>query len=228
MYWQEDTHKDTEHSSGMDAVVDLVYSISCQCLPVDHAHALSTALLDHLPWLKETKGAGVHPISIPEAGHGWMRAEGADELLHLSKRTKLILRAPKERVEHAENLEGKILDVAGHSLEVLKMQQRPLQAMATLFSRYNVIAEGIDEEAFIQGVAEELAALGIQARKMLPGRKHILRVADGELTTTTLMIADLSSEDSLKLQQHGIGVHQHMGCGLFIPQKSIAEVHEIN
>jgi CRISPR-associated protein Cas6 len=225
MYWQEDN--EPKKTAGDDAVVDLVYKIRCRCLPVDHAHALSEALLEHLPWLKDAKGAGMHPISIPEAGNGWLRPEGEDELLHLSRRTKLILRAPMEHVEAAAELTGKILQVAGHELEVLAMEQRPLLALETLFSRYNVIEQGMDEEAFLRSVFEELAAMGIRPRKMLPGKGRAMRSSEGKLQTSSLMIAELTPEESLKIQHQGIGQHQHMGCGLFIPQKGIAEVHEI-
>ena len=225
MYWQED--KESENATGSNVVVDLVYKIRCRCLPVDHAHALSTALLEHLPWLKDTSGAGMHPISIPETGNGWMRPEGEDELLHLSRRTKLILRAPAGHVEAAAELAGKTLQVAGHDLEVLSMEQRPLLALETLLSLYNVIEDGMDEEAFMRSVAKELAGLGIKPRKMLPGKSRSIRSAEGKLHTSSLMIAELSPEESLKIQHHGIGQHQHMGCGLFIPQKGITEVHEI-
>lgn len=225
MYWQEDN--EPEKTAGNHAVVDLVYKMRCRCLPVDHAHALSAALLEHLPWLKDTKGAGMHPISIPETGNGWMRPEGEDELLHLSRRTKLILRAPIEHVEAAAELAGKTLKVAGNELEVLSMEQRPLLALETLFSLYNVLEEGMDEDAFMSSVVEELAEMGIRPRKMLPGKGRVIRNGDSRLQTSSLMIAELTPEESLKIQHRGIGRHQHMGCGLFIPQKGIAEVHEI-
>ncbi|WP_126455154.1 type I-MYXAN CRISPR-associated protein Cas6/Cmx6 [Sulfuriflexus mobilis] len=225
MYWQEDN--EPNKTANGDAVVDLVYKIRCRCLPVDHAHALSVALLEHLPWLKDTRGAGMHPIHIPETGNGWMRPEGEDELLHLSRRTKLMLRAPVGHVESAAGLAGKTLQVSGHELEVLSMEQRPLHALETLFSLYNVIEDGMDEEAFMRSVAEELSAIGVKPRKMLPGKGRSMRTGEGKLNTSSLMIAELKPEESLKIQHHGIGKHQHMGCGLFIPQKGIAEVHEI-
>lgn len=225
MYWQEDNAP--EKPAGNDAVVDLVYKMRCRCLPVDHAQALSTALLEHLPWLKDSKGAGMHPISIPETGNGWMRPEGEDELLHLSRRTKLILRAPSQHVDAAAELTGKTLQVAGYELEILSMEPRPLLALETLFSLYNVISDGMDEEAFMRSVVEELASIGVTPRKMLPGKGRGMRSGEGKLQTLSLMIADLSAEESLKIQHHGIGQHQHMGCGLFIPQKGIAEVHDI-
>ena len=225
MYWQEDSEEDKR--AGTDAVVDLVFKMRCRSLPVDHAHILSEALLTHLPWLKGTKGAGIHPISIPETGNGWMRPEGEDELLHLSRRTKLILRAPMGYVDEAAELVGKTILVAENELEVLSMEQRPLLALETLFSLYNIVEEGMDEDAFMRKVLAELKALDISPRKMLPGKSRSMRGANGRLNTLSLMIAELTHEESLKIQHNGIGQQQHMGCGLFIPQKGIAEVHDI-
>lgn len=225
MYWQEDEENAKKVS---DAIVDVVYGLDCRSLPVDHAFALSEAVLEHLPWLIEEQGAGIHPISIPEAGNGWFRPEGGDELLHLSKRTKLTLRIPSSRFDDAASLCGKLLSVADNEMKVLKMRERLLQPMETVFSRYNVLKEGMDEASFMQDIMQTLQTMGIKPRKMLPGRVHALRTDEGILNTMTLMIADLSQEDSLRIQQKGIGEHQHMGCGLFIPQKSITEVHEVH
>jgi len=223
MYWQQD---DDQSQKVSDTIVDVVYGIDCRSLPVDHAYTLSEAVLEHLPWLVEEPGAGIHPISIPEAGNGWHRPEGEDEILHLSKRTKLTLRIPRSRFDDAAVLCGKQLSVADNDMKILKMRERLLQPMETVFSRYNILKEGMDETDFMKDVMQTLQSMGINPRKMLPGRTHTLRSDTGMLNTMTLMIADLSHEDSLKIQQQGIGEHQHMGCGLFIPQKSIVEVHD--
>lgn len=226
MYWQEDEDKTNKKVS--DATVDVVCKLDCRSLPVDHAHALSAAICEHLPWLVDEQGAGIHPISIPEAGNGWLRPEGGDETLHLSKRTKLILRIPSSRFDDATALIRKKLSVAGNEMTIMKMTERLLQPMETVFSRYNIVEEGMDEADFMRQIMESLKSMDITPRKMLPGREHSLRTDTGVLKTMTLMIAELSAKESLLLQQNGIGQHQHMGCGLFIPQKSITEVHEVH
>ena len=227
MYWQEDDDKTTQKRVS-DSIVDVVCKLDCRSLPVDHAFALSEAVSEHLPWLVDEPGAGIHPISIPEAGNGWLRPEGSDETLHLSKRTKLILRIPSGRFDDVTVLIRKKLSVAGNDLTIMQMTERLLQPMETVFSRYNVVGEGMDEAAFMQQVMQSLKSMDITPRKMLPGREHTLRTDNGLLKTLTLMIADLTPEESLKIQEKGIGQHQHMGCGLFIPQKSITEVHEVH
>ena len=226
MYWKEDEDKSQKQVS--DAIVDVVCKLDCRSLPVDHAFALSEAVREHLPWFIEESGAGIHPISIPEAGNGWLRPEGSDEILHLSKRTKLILRIPSSRFDDATVLLRQKMSVAGNEMMVTKMTERLLQPMETVFSRYNVVEDGMDEADFMREIMQSLKSLDITPRKMLPGREHSLRTENGVLKTLTLMIAELSAEESLRLQQNGIGQHQHMGCGLFIPQKSITEVHEVH
>jgi CRISPR/Cas system CSM-associated protein Csm4 (group 5 of RAMP superfamily) len=38
------------------------------------------------------------------------------------------------------------------------------------------------------------------------------------------MLASLTPDESLRLQQHGLGPHRTMGCGIFIPHKGIDAV----
>ena len=52
MYWSDDNDKSPEFRVS-DDVVDLAFRIDCPTLPLDHAHALSSALQQQLPWLQE-------------------------------------------------------------------------------------------------------------------------------------------------------------------------------
>ena len=223
MYWEEEK-KDNEHYVVPDDVVDVSYSISCRCLPVDHAYALQQALQDALPWLKDEELAGAHSIHVAESGNGWMRPENANDLLYLSRRTKLTLRIPKHRVDDAAGLSGKSLDVGGHALEVGKSTIRPLSSLTTLFSRYIAAAEDADEAAFMHSVQQQLRGMGIRPKKMLCGLAHGIRTPEKIIRTRSLMLADMDVEDSVKLQQQGLGPWRQLGCGLFIPHQDINEV----
>ncbi|MDH5648085.1 MAG: type I-MYXAN CRISPR-associated protein Cas6/Cmx6 [Gammaproteobacteria bacterium] len=220
MYWNET--KSNQDQNIPEDIIDLVFNIQCRSLPVDHAWALSAALLRELPWLAQETGAGVHPLHISEMGNGWMRPENPDDILHLSRRTRLILRLPKEREADANTLVGKTLDVAGNAMEVLKVNRRALSNITTVFSRY-VVSED-DETVFMDNVVAQLAQIGIRPHKMLPGKKRIIRTPERSLTTRSLMVAELDVKDSVKLQQVGLGPFRHLGCGLFVPHKDIAEV----
>jgi len=230
MFWEEEKDENTRYAVP-DDVVDVVYSISCKCLPLDHAYTFSNAVRAALPWMDDEPQAGIHLIHGAESGNGWMRPEDTtNELLQLSKRSRMTLRVPKHRVEDALGLAGETLDIDGYSLEVGKAKVKLFSTMPTQFARYVVVPQGIshdDEAAFMTYAVEELKGLDIRVRKLLCGRAHALQHPDGDLYTRSIMLADLELEETVVLQQQGIGQHRKIGCGLFIPHKGIKAVHEM-
>jgi CRISPR-associated protein Cas6 len=205
-------------------VVDAVFAISCRCLPVDHAYALSQAIQAALPWFATEARAGLHIIRGAESGSGWMRPEDPQTLLQLSQRAKLILRLPKQRLEAAAALLGRTLDVAGHALRVDGLSQRPLSRITTLFSHCVMLTAGGSEADFRLAAAGELDALGIKPGTMLCGRMTSIATPGRTLRTRSLMLAGLALEQSVLLQQQGLGAERKLGCGLFIPHKDIGDL----
>jgi CRISPR-associated protein Cas6 len=222
MYWEEN-NKD-EPFAVSERIVDVVFTIECKTLPVDHAYALSQAIMQELPWLREEAGAGVHHIHIPEAAHGWMRPEKHDDLMHLSRRTRLVIRVPAHRVDETRALTGTTLDVAGQKLTITDSNVRPLSDTTTLFARHVVAEDDDNEPEFLENMAALLADMGIRPRKMLPGKQNIIHTPDGNLKTRSLMVAELKQEESMLLQENGLGSHRYLGCGIFIPHKGIKEL----
>jgi CRISPR-associated protein Cas6 len=226
MFWNDD--KDRKQGFVIpDDVVDVAFRIGCPTMPLDHAHSLSSALLKALPWLMEEEHAGIHLVHGATSGNGWFRPEDTEnELLHLSKRTKMRLRIPRKRLQDAQALTGQTLDIEGHPLAVGKADVLMLSSLPTLFSRYVMTREGRDETQFLEEAAEQLKALDIPCRKMLGGIAHTLRFPDGPVFTRSLMVAELKPEQSVRLQQFGLGEGRTIGCGLFLPHKGIAPVKE--
>jgi len=223
MFWDDDAPYD--ELAGLRDVVDVSFRIDCACLPLDHAHALSTALLESLPWLETEELAGVHLIHGAESGNGWMRPQDPErDLLHLSRRARLRLRVPDARVDSAAALVGSRLDVAGFAVGIGAMNVIPLEPLPVVFARYVVSEPDQDETAFLAGMAAELSRLGVPVSKLLSGRRHVLRVPEGLLHTRSLMVAELEPEASLRLQRSGVGPERAMGCGLFIGHRDIAPV----
>lgn len=228
MFWQEEREEDKPFQVPED-IVDINYRITARTLPLDHAHALSSALLAALPWLEEEDDAGIHLIHGAESGNGWYRPEDVtNELLHLSRRARMSLRIPKQRQADAEALVGQTLDIAGYPLEVGEASIKKLSPLPTLFSRYVRTEPGLSEEDFLAWAAAEIKALGVPVRKLMAGKSHAFRTPEGTLHTRTLMIADLEPEPAVVLQQKGIGEGRKIGCGLFIPHKGITAVKDTN
>jgi len=224
MYWQEKSQNDD--NTIPDDILDVVFGISCRAIPVDHAFALSLAIRQEIPWIDEEPDAGIHTIHVAASGNGWMRPDNAEQLLYPSRRTKLTLRIPKNRLESVDTLVGKTIDIAGNALTINNMVQKNLSDITTIFARY-VVAEGAkDEMEFMQQIAAALQTMDVKPKKMLCGKETQLMIEDGVITTRSLMIADLSLSESLRLQQKGLGSYRLMGCGIFLPHKDINEIGE--
>ncbi len=219
MFWQEDEDATTTRLPPAE-MVDLSFRIQCRALPVDHAHALSSALQRALPWLDQEPEAGIHLIRVVE-GNGWYPPDG-EALLQLSRRTRMSLRIPRARIAEAERLQGQVLDVAGHELTVGASRVHEMAPEATLFAHHVVMAADEAEEDFLGRLAEALrTGLDIRVRKMMAGRAHVIHHPDGDLATRSVMVADLAPDESLRLQCQGIGPGRKLGCGLFVVHKGI-------
>lgn len=224
MYWEET--KPDDAFIVPDDVLDIVFDIACKSLPVDHAYALFAALSRELPWLDTEANAGVHPIHVAESGNGWTRPEKPGDLLHLSRRTKLTLRLPKTRVAAGKQLIGKTLDVGGFALSIVGATTRPLNAIHTIFSRYIAIDTADDESEFLHQVATRLGTMGIKPQKMMCGRAVHIGTPTETIHARSLMLANLSLDESIRLQLHGLGPGRQLGCGLFIGHKDINEIRQ--
>lgn len=223
MYWNEDKKK--EKFEIPDDVVDLSFVIKCKCLPLEHMHDLSDALNLSLPWLADEEHAGIHQIYGAESGNGWIRPTDPDELLYFSRRQKMTLRLPKERLADAEKLIGQTLDVNGHALEVGKSSLKKLSDLPTNFCRQVMTSDSMTEDEFLDWAFMQLKDLDIPVRKMMPGKERIVKVAGQERITRSLMVAEMLQAESVRLQQFGIGEGRKLGCGLFMPQKDIKAVN---
>ena len=107
MYWQEDENKGETYQVP-DDVQDLLFKIECKSLPLDHGFALSQQVIQHIPWIQDEPQAAIHQIHVAESANGWMRPEDPEtEVLNVSRRTKMTLRLPSNRLDDINTLVGK-------------------------------------------------------------------------------------------------------------------------
>lgn len=225
MYWQDREDK-SEQYVVPDDVVDLSFKVQCKQLPLDHAYDLSRAIQAELTWFAEEPRAGIHLIHGAESGNGWIRPQEPDALLSLSRRTRFMLRLPKHRLDEARRLEGRRIRVGAHELILSQPHEKLLSSQTTIFARYVATDHLTDEEAFLEQADQLLKKQGIRARKMMSGRAHVLRMPGDNFATRSLMIGSLEKEESIQLQQRGLGPGRKLGCGLFLPHKGIDAVRQ--
>jgi len=225
MYWSQD--ESPESLPVPDDIVDVLFTLDCRRLPVDNSHALSDALSRAVPWLAEIPGAAMHPLYVAGSQNGWERPDhDTGNHILLSRRTKLSLRLPADAATRiVEELPGMRIEVAECPLSFGSAKIKPLSRETTLFSRFVSCDPGQDEESFLDSSSRTLAEMGVRVRKALCGRFTPLAGPGGEtIHTRSLLLADLSLEESFQLQRLGLGPNRLMGCGVFVPHKGVEAV----
>lgn len=225
MYWQENTEQTDLAPSAQ--VVDMVFRMRCECLPLDHAYALSQAICHVFPWFQSDQQCGIHAVHGAEFSHGWHRpTEGEARLVRLSRRVRLVLRVPYEKVSDCAALSEQTLNVSDQSLEVGEFRLRKISPSPTLFARTVLGNDDEPEQKFVHRVYQDLEHLQVTVPKLLPGQRTTLRTSTGVRQARSLLLADVNSRDSVRIQETGLGVGRSLGCGIFVPHKSIASLDE--
>jgi CRISPR-associated protein Cas6 len=213
--WPE--NKPEEYTPTM---IDLQFDLAGATIPADNAQMLSDALQKLLPWLSDSPGAGIQHLKGAESNSG-------DATLNINRRIKLFMRVPKTRVDDMQQLIGKTLDLAGHALQIGGFKTREFTAFANIYAHF-VDTGSATEEQFVQDVMRELDGHFKLRCGFICGKQQTLQSASGQLYGYSLMLHDVPPHKSLQLQDEGLGRNRLLGCGIFIPHKSIAPVVPAN
>jgi CRISPR-associated protein Cas6 len=121
-----------------------------------------------------------------------------------------------ERIGEFLQLAGRRLDVGNHSLLVGIPEVRTLRPRAYLYSRLVTIKGFMETEGFVKAAKRQLEKLGVNAEIQV-GERRTLRVKDKQVVGFELAATDLDAENSIRLQEEGLGGRRRMGCGVFVP-----------
>jgi CRISPR-associated protein Cas6 len=209
--WPQD--KPEEYTPHM---IDLQFDLVGTTIPAENAQLLADALLRLLSWLPENSGSGIQHLKGAETNTG-------DATLNINRRTKLFLRVPKTRVSDMLRLVGQSLDLAGHTLQVGSFKTRDFSPFANIYAHF-VDTGSATEEQFVQDVMRELDGHFQLRCGFICGKRQTLQSASGPLHGFSLMLHDVPPHKSLQIQDEGLGRNRLLGCGIFIPHKSIAPV----
>lgn len=212
-------HDDDAPAEPVARMVDVAFALEPAgpaLLPREYRALLARALEDLLPWLAQAAGgapaAGVHRLNV---------SAGAGPQALLSRRTRLVLRVPRERSADALALAGTTLALGATRLHVGEGQVRELLPWGTLYAHCVSAPAGQAEIDFLHDVQQALRALDAPGRAIC-GRA--LSLEAGAVQGFSLMVDGLSPGQALRLMDRGVGAHRRLGCGLFVPHKSAAAV----
>ncbi|MCP4472126.1 MAG: type I-MYXAN CRISPR-associated protein Cas6/Cmx6 [Gammaproteobacteria bacterium] len=225
MFWRENDDSRPEFEVPAE-VYDLVFSLRGSRLHIDHALALAEALQCRLK-AETCRRVGVHGVHMAGSCNGWNRPEQSDAELPLSRRTRLVIRVHRDDHEEVAGLSRQTLQLGARQLRLGDSSIRKLSSLGCLYARAVCCDREQSESDFLAQVATSLRRLGIDVSKMICGRSGEIRKTDGSLFTRALLVADLSPEESVTLQQRGLGDEHLLGCGLFVPHKGIDAVYSM-
>jgi CRISPR-associated protein Cas6 len=198
--------------------VDLAFSIMCiHSLPADHGYLLYSAISRMLPEVHQADGFGIHPIRGRQIG---------GRTLQLTEHSLLVIRSEAEQIGQFLPLAGKPLRLLDRTLQIGVPQVRSLVRAPALRSRLvtiklpEVAAKPADAAAgeFRDAALRQLAELQISTEAGLSiGKRRTLRIKDKEVVGYEVLIEGLTAEESVLVQERGLGGRRHMGCGLFVP-----------
>ena len=215
----------------MNPTLDILFRVTGAEIPADHGYALFSAFSRILEteedrWMHGNAYIGLHTIRGARLGNG-RRLIGPN--------ARLGLRLPSDLLPRSLKLAGKSLDLDGCKLRVGVSETRALVPAPALHCRIVTTRNGNDPARFDAEIARQSAALGIRSKVFrVPAVRHgapenagrsdsrdpsrrIVRVKGKRIVGYAVLATELTAEESIQLQERGLGGRRRMGCGVFVP-----------
>jgi CRISPR-associated protein Cas6 len=122
---------------------------------------------------------------------------------------------------------GQSLELAGHEVRVGIPAVEGLVAAANLASRLTTFRNALTPDSFETDARRELDRMGISgAIELVPSLRpkyagqpvrRVLRIKDKRVVGFSVRALGLTAEESIRLQEEGLGGRRRMGCGVFVP-----------
>lgn len=208
--------------------IDVAFRIIGTEIPADHSYALYSSLSRQFPHLHEAEWLCVHRIyGVPS---------GTRTLL-LTRKSRLQLRLPSEYLPAILPLAGRrvslVADKQEFNLRLGVPEVYALKPSPSLFSSCVVIKlsalEGQnrhpDREMYLSAAKAKLNEHGIDGRLWIDDQRdsrgrelsrRSLKIKDRVVVGYAMRVTDLNDEDSLRLQEIGLGGRRRLGAGIFI------------
>jgi CRISPR-associated protein Cas6 len=185
--------------------VDLSFQILGKLLSVDHGYALYSAISRVCPAIHEDAEMGLKLIRGRYLGEG---------RLDISPYSELVLRAPVSRVRDYLMLAGKSLEVGGNAIRVGVPHTRALIPGVALFAQLVTTRNGQEQGRFADEMGHQMGNLGIKGRLQV-GKRRTFQVHGKQVVGYSVLLSELTAQESIMVQEQGLGGRRKMGCGFF-------------
>ncbi|NET57975.1 MAG: type I-MYXAN CRISPR-associated protein Cas6/Cmx6 [Symploca sp. SIO2E6] len=200
----------------MHNIINLSFPVRGTELPADHNYRLYSAISKQFPQIHHLDGLAINTIpGIPDK-QGKIR---------LTRYSRLLLRLPLEAIAQVYLLAGQTLDVGGYPIQLGNPELQTLQPVDFLSARLVTIKGYTETAPFLAAAQRQLQTLDINANIGIPANEQgkpkrlTLKINKPNRSYTivgfSVVVSDLTPDDAVKLQIHGLGGKRRIGCGVF-------------
>ncbi|WP_036095089.1 type I-MYXAN CRISPR-associated protein Cas6/Cmx6 [Leptospira weilii] len=197
--------------------LELKFPIQGKSIPADHGYKLYSALCKQEKIIHETEELSICGISgVPDK----------NRTLHLNAASKLRIRATQPLLSSLLKLAGKSFELSQDKIRLGIPTITLLKPHKILYSRLVTIKGHTEEADFLDSVQDKLRKLDITCETLLfrgnisennqRSIRKTIRIHDKEVVGFPVLLLNLSPQDSIKIQQIGVGGRRKMGCGHFV------------
>jgi CRISPR-associated protein Cas6 len=201
--------------------IDVSFPVRGGPLPIDHAYPLYAALAKVVP--------GFHDPGEPFAFAPITGSREGPGRLGLHDRSRLRVRLPGERIAAVLPLAGRDLLLGGDRIHLGVPTVAPLRPAPLLAAGVVTYKNATDPARFLEQTRRRLDEMGVAGEAGVPlvekgpragePRRRILRVKGRKIIGFALRVGGLTAEESVRLQELGLGGRRRMGCGFFVPYR---------
>ena len=203
-------------------LIELQFPVLGTEIPADHGYTLYGAISRLVPKLHAHEMLlRIGPIRGSYVGSGKLRLEPGG--------SRLRVRLQPDQLPALLPLSGKCLDLAGHAVRLGVPQVSAIMPGPSLLARLVTIKGFTEPASFLDAARRQFDALGIRGELAVPlapsgqhkgqARRRVMRLREKQIVGFALAVMELNEEDSLKLQEAGLGGRSKMGCGFFVLTK---------
>jgi CRISPR-associated protein Cas6 len=187
--------------------VDLCFSITGRNIPVDHGYDLYSAISRIIPDFHEAEDIGIKLIRGRYIGDG---------LLDIHPNSWLTLRLRTSVLPGYINLAGKTISIKDHHIQIGVPQTKSIVAASPVYAHLVTTRNCQKQQRFENEIGRQMAELKVNGECVV-GMRKTFTIHAKKVVGYSMTINELSNEDSILIQEHGLGGRRKMGCGFFEP-----------
>ncbi len=133
-----------------------------------------------------------------------------------------MIRMDLERIAMILPLAGKTIGLGSSMVQIGVPTIHGLVPLPTLRSRLVTIKGFMKPEFFCEAIRRQLDAMDVGKQvEIYLGKRRTLRIHEKEVVGFEVFLTELTDEESIRVQETGLGGRRKMGCGILMPLEKL-------